>query len=204
MTRRATFGDFATSVSQHLRRLQWPTASSAAGERADATADVANLSRAVHALARYAEDVSGALDAEYLAGDRDLGVWVRAATRAHEALAIAEAALPAALGPEEVISADRQRRGSGDLRAAARSMTLGRDLLRTHETIRVGRVTASGSEWTPVVSSGLVACAILHEIGGWARQIASHAYRISGISPTPTGSPAGRVRSRRLKHPACM
>jgi len=184
MTRRATFGDFARSVTQHLRRLQWPTVSTAPGERADAAADVADLSRAVHTLACYAEDVSGALDAEYLAGDRQLGVWVRAATRAREALATAEAALSAA-GPEEDVSANRPRWGSGDLRAATRSMTLGRDLLHTHDTIQTGRLTAGGSEWMPVVSSGPVACAILHEVGHWARHIAGHAYRLSATASCP-------------------
>lgn len=185
MTRRATFGDFATSVTQHLRRVQWATVSSAAVERADAAADVADLSRAVHALACYAEDVSGALDAEYLAGDRELGAWVRADTRAREALATADAALPAALRPEEVTSVNKPRRGSGDLRAATRSMTLGRDLLHTHDTIQTGRLTADGSEWTPVISSAPVACAILHEVGGWARHIAGHAYRISATASCP-------------------
>jgi len=184
MTRRATFGDFATSVTRHLRRLQWPTVSSAAGERADAAADFAALSRAVHALAGYAEDVSGALDTEYLAGDRQLGAWVRAATRVRQALATAEAALPAA-GPEEDVSANRRRWGSGDLHAATRSMTLGRDLLHTHDTIQTGCLTAGGSEWTPVVPSGPVACAILHEVGSWARQIAGHAYRLSGTASCP-------------------
>ena len=148
MTRRATFGDFAAYVRHHLRRLQWAAVPSASGERADAAAELADLSRAVHALACYAQDVSGALDAEYLAGDRQLGVWVRAATRVRQALATAEAALPAA-GPEDAVSANRPRRGSGDLRAATRSMTLGRDLLHTHETIQASRVTAGGSEWTP-------------------------------------------------------
>ena len=184
MTRRATFGDFATSVTQRLRLLQWSAVPSATDERAGAAGDVADLSRAVHALARYAEDASEALDAEYLAGDRELGAWVRAATRAREALATAEAALPAA-GPEEIINADRPRRGSGDLGAATRSMTLGRDLLHTHETIETGRVITGGSEWTPVVSSAPVACAILHEVGSWARQIAGHAYRLSGTASSP-------------------
>jgi len=176
MTRRATFGDFATSVTQHLRLLQWPNVPSAAGERTNAATVVADLSCAVHALSCYAEDVSGVFEAEYLAGDRELGVWVRAAARAREALTIAAAALPAALRPEEVVSANALRRGSGDLRAATRSMTLGRDLLHTHETIQSDRSTVGGSEWTPVISSAPVACAILHEVGGWARQIAGHAY----------------------------
>ncbi len=184
MTRRATFGDFAANVRHHLRRLQWAAVPSASGERANAAGELADLIRAVHALAGYAEDVSGALDAEYLAGDRQLGAWVRAATRVRQALATAEAALPAA-GPEEDVSANRPRCGSGDLRAATRSMTLGRDLLHTHEAIQAGRVTAGGSEWTPVVPSGPVACAILHEVGSWARQIAGHAYRLSGTASCP-------------------
>jgi len=185
MTRRAAFGDFAASVTQHLRRLQWPTAPSAAGERANAADGIADLSRAVHALAGYAKDVSGVLDAEYLTGDRELGAWVRAATRVRQALETAEAALPAAPSPEEAIGASRPRGGRGDLRAATRSMTLGRDLLHTHATTQADLVTASGSEWTPVVFSAPVACAILHEVGGWARQIAGHAYRISATASCP-------------------
>jgi len=201
MTRRATFGDFAASVTQHLRRLQWASAPSAAGARANAADDVADLCHALHALACYAKDVSGVLDSEYVAGDRELGVWVRAATRVREALATAEAALPVAPRPEEEGNANGSRWGSGDLRAATRSMTLGRDLLHTHETIQSGRSTAGGSEWTPVISSAPVACAILHEVGGWSRQIAGHAYRISGTANCPAAqrralSAAGKTLSQ--------
>lgn len=138
----------------------------------------------MHALVSYANDVRRVLDAGQLAGDRQLGVWVRAATQARQALASAEAALPA-LGPDEGLSTSRPRRGSGDLRAATRAMTLGRDLLHTHDAFPAGRLTAGGSEWTPVVSSAPVACAILHEVGGWSRQITSYAYRMSCIASRP-------------------
>jgi hypothetical protein len=98
MTRRATFGEFATSAAQHLRRLQW-TRASAPADRADAGDVVAGLSRAVHALARYADDVCRALEHQH--SDRQLGIWVRAATQTREGLAAAQAALPVAPGPDD-------------------------------------------------------------------------------------------------------
>jgi hypothetical protein len=89
MTRRATFGDFATSAAHHLRRLQWAWPSAA--DRADAADVVADLSHAVHALACYADDVSRMLEHEDV--DRQLGVWVRATARTREGLAATKEAL---------------------------------------------------------------------------------------------------------------
>lgn len=199
MTRRATFGDFATSAEHHLRRLQWtwPTG----GDRAAAGDVVADLSRAVHALACYADDAVRVLDADQLARDRQLGIWVRAATQTREALVTAEAALPAAPGPEGDVSNGRPGRGSGDLRGATRSMTLGRDLLHTHDAFATGRLAAGGSEWTPVVSSAPVTCAVLREAGGWTRQIAGHAYRMCSAAGCPEAerrilSAAGKTLSQ--------
>jgi hypothetical protein len=193
MTRRASFGDFAADATQHLQQLRWLRRPSDVTDRAIARDVVADLSRAVHPLVGFAEDACRALDAEYLAGDRQLGVWIRAATQAREALAAAETALSATNGLENGASADRRRRGSVHLRAAARSMTLGRDLLHTHDAIHGGHMTVAGSEWTPVISSAPVACAILHETGGWARQIAGYAYPLSATASCPV--PEGRTLS---------
>jgi hypothetical protein len=193
MTRRASFGDFAADATQHLQQLRWLRRPSDVTDRAIAPDVVADLIHAVHALAGLAEDACRALDAEYLAGDRQLGVWIRAATQAREALATAETALSATHGLEDGASADRRRWGSGHLRAAARSMTLGRDLLHTYDAMHAGRMTVARSEWTPVVSSAPVACAILHETGGWARQIAEYAYPLSATATCP--APEGRTLS---------
>jgi hypothetical protein len=200
MTRRATFGDFATSAAQHLRRLQWAWPS-AGPDRAGSADVVADLSRAMHALARYADDVCRALDEARLAGDRQLGVWVRAAAQTREGLAAAQAALPVAPRPRDGTSPGRPRRGSDDLRAATHSMTLGRDLLHTHDTIETGHSPVGGSELTPVISSAPVACAILHETGGWTRQIAGYAYRMSSAAGRPAAerralSAAGKTLSQ--------
>jgi hypothetical protein len=113
----------------------------------------------------------------------------------------AEAALSTAAGPEGDVSNGRPGSGSGDLRGATRSMTLGRDLLHTHDTIPAGCLAAGGSEWTPVVSSAPVTCAVLHEAGGWTRQIAGHAYRTSSAAGCPeaerrTLSAAGKTLSQ--------
>jgi hypothetical protein len=117
--------------------------------------------------------------------DRQLGVWVRAAAQTREGLAAAQAALPAAPGSDDGVSTGRRHRGSDDLRAATLSIVPGRDLLHTHDPIGTGRRTAGRSEWTPVVRSAPVACAVLHETGGWTRQIAGYAYRTSSTASYP-------------------
>jgi hypothetical protein len=197
MTGRATFGDFAASAAHHLRRLKW-TWPSAAG-RANPGDVVADLSRAVHALACYADDVCRALEDQH--SDRQLGVWVRAATQTREALVTAEATLSTSAGFEGDVSNGRPGWGNGNLRGATRSMMLGRDLLHTHDACDTGRLAAGGSEWTPVVSSAPVTCAVLHELGGWTRQIAGHAYRMSSAAGCPeaerrTLSAAGKTLSQ--------
>jgi hypothetical protein len=200
MTRRATFGDFSASAAQHLLRLQrtWP---SAGPDRAGSADVVADLSRAVHALTCYADDAVRVLDADQLARDRQLGIWVRAATQTREALVTAEAALPVAPGPDDGTSPRRPHWESDDLRGATHSMMLGRDLLHTHDAIPTGRLVSGGSEWTPVVSSAPVTCAVLHEAGGWTRRIAGHAYRVSSAAGCPEAerrilSAAGKTLSQ--------
>jgi hypothetical protein len=109
--------------------------------------------------------------------DHSFGAWVRAAGLARDAFATADTSWPADAAevaePEYDRKAGRQETG---LRAAAWAMTLGRDLLHTHLDPQPG---GRPSDWTPVVTSPPVACALLHQVGRWARQIAPYAGHVA-------------------------
>lgn len=64
------------------------------------------------------------------------------------------------------------------------AMTLGRDLLHTHLGARRGEIIKYPSEWTPVISSAPMASALLHQVGGWARELAPSASRAAAMSPS--------------------
>ncbi len=179
MTGRATFGDFALVATRHLQDPQPRTAKlHGRDDLVAATAEAAFGVRAVlHALSGYASDAASVLETVGVSQDRSFGAWVRAAGLARDAFATADTSWPADAAevaePEYDRKAGRQERG---LRAAAWAMTLGRDLLHTHLDPQPG---GRPSDWTPVVTSPPVACALLHQVGRWARQIAPYAGHVA-------------------------
>lgn len=182
MTGRPTFGEFAATATRHLRDLQ--LRGTGLGDPQSAADAVAEVRAAVHALTCYANDVCATLNSADATDEQSLRSWRRAAVTAQQALAAAEAswAEPAALDGTATSQLPVGLPASG-LGAAARYMTLGRDLLHTHLTFRPSR---EQSDWASVVTSVPVACALLELVGGWARQVAPYAGHFStvgGVAP---------------------
>jgi len=195
MTGRPTFGEFAAAVTSHLRQLQLRGTGLPSSDNSQAKTDaVAGVHAAVHALARYAEDACAALSAAHVTSDHSLDPWIRAAGMARQALTAADADWPDEPAAN-ITSARLPSAGSSvsSLRAATMYMTLGRDLLHTHRNSGPGR---EASDWTPVVVSAPVACALMQLVGGWARQIAPHAGCLSAVG-------AATATDRRSLNAAC-
>jgi len=194
-----TFGEFAAAATWHLRELRTHGTGLRATVEPDAAAQtVADVRTAVHALRSYADDASAALTAAGTADDRSLGVWIRAARTAQQELATADTAWPDdSIPARSMAQAWSAGHAVSGLRAAVRYMTLGRDLLHTHLTSRLG---LAETDWTPVVTSAPTACALLQLVGAWARQIAPHAGHLAanGCHITPAEQLSLNATSRAL------
>jgi hypothetical protein len=182
MTGRPTFGEFAAAATSHLRELQMRSTGLENGDRQAAADAIGGVRAAVHVLVAYTGDVCATFDAAEPASDHSLGPWRRAARAARQALSDAEAAWPDDFGQTRRAGSSLREPPSG-LSAAVRYMKLGRDLLHTHLTSPIDR---GESDWSAVISSAPAACVVLGLVGGWARQLAPHAARVSiigGLSP---------------------
>jgi anti-sigma regulatory factor (Ser/Thr protein kinase) len=84
------------------------------------------------------------------------------------------------------------------LRAAAASMTAGRDLLHAHAVSSDDGTMGPRSEWAPVVVSIPVCRVLLHEVGAWAGKIAPHGGQAALTSMT------GTTGERRALNGACQ
>ena len=182
MTGRATFGDFATTASRQLEQLRNCAVAQRSGRASAQTpADIcAGIRGAVHTMIGYADDAGRALDALPRSESRSLMPWIRAAEVARTALTDADAYLRPYAGARR--RANQPQPGPDALSAAVRAMTLGRDLLHTHLGPGSGQDFEHRSEWAPAVTSAPIACALLHHLGGWARQLAPHASRAAALS----------------------
>jgi hypothetical protein len=172
MTARATFGDLAAAISGQLGLLPRPPLTATPGRRPDS--DLPETARAVRTvirpMARYVDDAITALGTVPWRQRGAHAPWTRAASRAREALASADSVLAAQSG--EISPALGQ--APGVLVAAAAAMTAARDLLQTHTATRPDGTPEPRSEWAPAVASVPVARAVLHEVAGWASQLAPH------------------------------
>jgi hypothetical protein len=182
MTGRATFGDFATTATRQLEQLRNCAIAQRSGRAsAQTSADIcAGIRSAVHTMAGYADDAGRAFDALPRSESRSFMPWIRAAEVTRTALTDAEAYLRPYAGARR--NADQSRPDLDALSAAVRAMTLGRDLLHTHLGPGSGKDLEHRSEWAPSVTSAPISCALLHHLGGWARQLAPHAGRAAALS----------------------
>jgi hypothetical protein len=182
MTDRATFGDFAATASRQLELLRNCAIAQRSGRASARTsADICSgIRRAVHTMVGYADDAGRVLDALPRSERRSFTPWIRAAEVTRTALTDADACLRPHAGARR--RAGHPRPDPDALSAAVRAMTLGRDLLHTHLGPRSGENLGHRSEWAPVVTSAPIACALLHHVGGWARQLAPHASRAVALS----------------------
>jgi hypothetical protein len=182
MTDRATFGDFAATASRQLELLRNCAIAQRSGRASARTsADICSgIRRAVHTMVGYADDAGRVLDALPRSERRSFTPWIRAAEVTRTALTDADACLRPYAGARR--RAGHPRPDPDALSAAVRAMTLGRDLLHTHLGPRSGENLGHRSEWAPVVTSAPIACALLHHVGGWARQLAPHASRAVALS----------------------
>ncbi|HEX9107864.1 MAG TPA: hypothetical protein VF832_11560, partial [Longimicrobiales bacterium] len=171
MTTRATFGDFADLTTRHLSQL--PTGATRTRRAGPPVRHVEAVIRDLHgvlaAMARLCEDARATLAAAPRYQRTRAAQWDRAASRTRDALSDAIAFLREGT----TITADwGEGPEPGDLAAAGTSITLARDLLHTH--LAPADARAVRSEWAPVILSVPVACAVLHELSGWAYRIAEH------------------------------
>src|ERR1022692_980013 len=143
MTRRATFGDFATAASHHLDLAAGPPGLAARRQQAAVPAGtVDEFARSLHRLltvmSRHCDDMTAALRRLAVRDQRKLAPWMRASSRTHEALSHATALLqpgPADAGPPVPARPDSQ---AGRLDAAPASLTAARDPLHTPLPTRSG------------------------------------------------------------------
>lgn len=197
MTSRATFGDFATAVSVQFDSLASPTLTSTDGPRTGDVLETARaVRRAIRPMARHVDDVLAAYETFPPRGQH--APWIRAARRAREALANADAYLEPESGEDPPAQGRAGSRAAVTITAVAASMTAARDLLHTHSVTRADGSWEPRSEWAPVVTSVPVARAVLHEVGEWASQIAPHCGQaaISGMT--------GTHEERRALNAACQ
>src|ERR1022692_449525 len=104
MTRRATFGDFATAASHHLDLAAGPPGPPGRHQQATApTGSVYEFARSLHRLltvmSRHCGDITAALRRLPVRDQRKLAAWMRASSRTHEALSHATALLQPGPGP---------------------------------------------------------------------------------------------------------
>jgi hypothetical protein len=185
VTSRAAFGDFARTVTWQLnqaqrRSIRLPGES---GQAQIAREISAAVRRALHVMTGYAQDICRAQRGLPTVGAAAQDPWVRAADQAFQALASADAVRPA-----EVTKVDHQPDDwqadprLSNLSAAVSAMMLGRDLLHTHLGPRDDNLVWPRSEWAPIVRSQPVASAQLHNLGGWASQLALYAGHTAAVS----------------------
>lgn len=178
MTGRATFGDFAAAASRHLARalsLSDPATTSRSPQARTMHASEIRraMSRIVGVLSQYVADIT-APSVHVLPSQLDvLTPWMRAAMDARRALLHANALL--APDGEAAFESSLGRSASPigrELGAAITAMTVGRDLLHTHVSLRADGSRSHRSEWALVVVSVPVSGALMHEVGRWAQMTA--------------------------------
>ena len=180
----ATFGDLAGPGSLHLDAVAALPGSSLHGQRAAAR----EASRLAVTLSRYLADIVPLDEVEAIAGGQADG-WERAVVDAREALKLAAASLrPAAAADPALPDAEVAGSLAAHLGAAARSLTAGRDLLRTH--FSTGTASHDRSHWSPVITSAPVTRALLEEIARWSQQLAFLTGRLSVAPAADAAGPA--------------
>lgn len=168
MTDRATFGDFASEAGRYLNlRAGQPGAASRPRYVQEVSWSLRGL---ITVMGRYVSDISAA--APSAARRKSVpGPWEHAGTNAENALITAGAYLrhdgPGHSPGGAASPLARQ------LDAAAVTLTIGRDLLHTHDATGPDSARWPGSEWTPVIVSAPVRRALLSEVASWAWQIAA-------------------------------
>jgi hypothetical protein len=199
MSRRATFGDFAAAADRHLDALPAPVLQhpDAARQRGTARETADSVRAAIRPLTAYVADVSAAFSTIPVRDRHSHAPWIRAADRSREVLANAAACLRP-VPPDDPPHGRSSSQTAVAVRAAADSMTIGRDLLHTHIAPADGGTWQARSEWAPAITSVPVARALLHHVAGWAGKIAPHGGQaaLSGMS--------GTTRDRRALNAACQ
>ena len=176
----ATFGDLVGPGSLHLDAV----ASLPDGNLRGQPAAAREASRLAVTLSRYLADIVPLDEIETLAGEQ-ADRWERAVVDAREALKLAAASLrPAGAAEPADPEAELADPLAAHLAAAARSLTAGRDLLRTHFF-----TSAARSCWSPVITSAPVTRALLGEIASWSQQLAFVTGRLS-VRPTADAAAA--------------
>jgi hypothetical protein len=187
VTGQPVLGDFLTAARRNLNRARTSAATSAPGR--DAAEIIVSFHRLVTVMARHAADLTTAFGR---LPDPDLQVispFARAAYEARDALRGAGVALgpPERVGPLACMLAKR-------VNAAATSLTTGRDLLQTHFTTDPDGTRLGRSGWATVITSPLVARALLADITATCRQAAD-----VGASVLPAVGPPSAAQGRRLQ-----
>src|SRR5216683_2262281 len=175
----ATFGELLHSASGHLdAAARFSDASLTAGSVIAATGQAC---RVVAVMSHYLDDAVPR--SEYGRAVRSgMQPWMRAAVDTRGALRMAAENLSQGTGG--VGGLRRPGATAADplaahLAGAAASLAAGRDLLDTHFVTGADRTRSAHSDWSAVVTSAPVARALLGEIGGWSRQLAILAGRLT-------------------------
>jgi hypothetical protein len=173
-----TFSDFLRRADEHLA-----AAACSQRETGEPAAVAGELRRVVGGMARYLEDRVPAY-AGGAASGTGLAPWERAVVDASTALRKAGDCLN--LGADTVRNRDHRPEGgvAGCLAAAARSLTVGRDLLHTHLATGPDDLWDQRSAWAPVVTSLPVTRALLGEVARWSRQLALVAAGLVAAHPS--------------------
>jgi hypothetical protein len=180
----ATFGDLAGPGSLHLDA---GAALRDSGLRGQPTA-AQEASRLAVTLSRYLADIVPLDEVGAIASGQADG-WERAVVDAREALKLAAASLrPAAAAEPALPDAELAGPLAAHLGAAARSLTAGRDLLRTH--FSTGAASPDRSHWSRVITSAPVTRALLEEIARWSQQLAFLTGRLSVAPAADAAGPA--------------
>jgi hypothetical protein len=87
------------------------------------------------------------------------------------------------------------------LTAAADSLAVGQDLLRTHVTLDADGVQTDNSYWAPTIASGQVAAALLAELSGYTQALTRWIARLSGIRSLDPRAPTTMQLALRAAQP---
>ena len=175
---RATFGDFLIATHRHLT-LAGERGTVAPGPYVEEVSQ--GLLHFVAALGRFTTGMTRAIGQLPDRHFAHVSSWERACLQAHDALVSAAEALEGDNPGGHIYDAVTTHRTARHLRAAATSLTAGRDLLEGHFAISPGGARLHQSGLAPVISSRVVREAMLAEIVGLAR----HASTVSDVTARP-------------------
>jgi hypothetical protein len=196
MTGRATFGDFLQAAHQHLDQNE-----QRGMRQAENLAEVTRaLSHLVEVLERYIQDLSATFPGVVPTDRAVLTQWADACVQARQALATSARFLAARDRPHWRRGATPPGPQTRRLDAAARSLTIGRDLLHTHLTAEPRGVRRQHSQWAGVVTSEMVTRALLSEIAFFARTAAD---QCSSLALSRNRHAMGDGTGRRRLNAAC-